>query len=70
MVREELQKVTVLLPKALVKRALEATGQGLTPTIRKGLEEITVARAYEELRKMRGKVSFSISADELRKDRV
>jgi len=60
--------LTVLLPKALVKRALEATGQGLTPTIRKGLEEVTVSRACERLRQRRGKVKLSLAVDEMRED--
>lgn len=67
--REEMQKVTVLLPKSLVKRALEASGEGLTPTIRMGLETVARRSAYERLRQMRGKVKLSINVDELREDR-
>jgi hypothetical protein len=68
MKQKELQKVTVLLPRDLLKRATSATGQGLTPTIRQGLEAVAAAAAYEGLRKLRGKVKFSINADELRRD--
>lgn len=63
-----MQKVTVLLPKTLVKGAMEASGLGLTPTIRMGLEKVAASRAYQTLRQMRGKVKFSIDVDELRED--
>lgn len=64
-----LRKVTVLLPADLVKRATKATGLGLTPTIRKGLESMAAAEAYAGLRKMRGKVKLSLDVEELRQDR-
>ena len=63
-----MRKVTVLLPQDLVKRATSATGKGLTPTIRQGLEAVARASAYEGLRRLRGKVKFSINVDELRED--
>jgi hypothetical protein len=58
MQRQEMRKVTVMLPKDLLDRAVKASGQGITPTIRKGLETITAAEAYEGLRRLRGKVKF------------
>ena len=67
--KAQLQKVTVVLPKDLVRTAMDATGEGLTPTIRQGLEKVAAARAYEGLRAMRGKVQFTIDVDEMREDR-
>ena len=64
-----LRKVTVLLPADLVKRATKATGQGVTPTIRRGLESIAAGEAYDGLRRLRGKVKLSLNVDELRQDR-
>jgi hypothetical protein len=64
-----LRKVTVLLPADLVKRATKATGQGLTPTIRKGLESIAAGEASDGLRRLRGKVKLSLNVEELRQDR-
>ena len=58
MQRQEMRKVTVMLPKDLLDRAVKASGQGVTPTIRKGLETIAAAEAYERLRRLRGKVKF------------
>ena len=63
-----MQKVTVLLPRELLVRATAATGQGLTPTIRQGLEAVARAAAYDGLRRLRGKVKLSINVDQLRED--
>jgi hypothetical protein len=63
------RKVTVVLPQELLSRAQLSTGQGITPTIRRGLELVAAARAYEEIRKLRGKVRFSIDVKSLREDR-
>ena len=61
-------KVTVILPTALVEKATRASGVGLTPTIRQGLEAVIVSDAYRQLRKLRGKVRLSIDVKELRRD--
>ena len=66
--KPEMQKVTVMLPRDLVKRAKQASGLGITPAIRKGLETIAATEAYEELLKLRGKVKFSIDLKDLRGD--
>jgi len=58
-----------LLPADLVKRATKATGLGLTPTIRKGLESVAAAEAFDGLRRMRGKVKLTLKVNELRQDR-
>jgi len=67
--QQPMRKVTVMLPKDLVDRATKASGKGLTPTLRQGLESILVANAYRRLRARRGKVRLSINVDELREDR-
>lgn len=68
MPRVPLQKVTVLLPKDLVRRAVRASGEGLTPTIRRGLEAVAATEACQRLRRRRGQVKFSINVGELRRD--
>ena len=70
MASEDLQKVTVMLPKRLVEAATRSVGLGITPTIRKGLEAIVATEALKRLRLRRGKVRFSIDVDEMRRDRV
>lgn len=63
------QKVTAHLPVDLLQRAQEVTGQGVTETLKRGLEELTTADAYRRLRALRGKVKFSIDLEELRRDK-
>jgi hypothetical protein len=63
------KKVTVEVPDELLRRAQKSTGQGVTGTIRRGLELVAARRAYEELRRLRGRVPFSIDLGTLRDDR-
>jgi len=62
------RRVTVEVPAELMKRAQESTGRGVTATIRQGLELVAAAKTFDELRRMKGKVRFSIDLDELRED--
>lgn len=66
--KPQMQKVTVMLPKDLVERAKRASGLGLTPAIRRGLEAVAATDAYEKLRELKGKVKFSIDLKDLRGD--
>ena len=63
------RKITLEVPEALLERALAATGEGITPTVQRGLELIAAGRAYDELRRLRGKVKLGIDLDTLREDR-
>lgn len=63
------QKVTIEVPAELLRRAQRSTGEGITATIRRGLELVATRTAYEELRRLRGKVRLSVDLDELRQDR-
>lgn len=65
----ETHKVTAHLPVDLLRRAQEITGQGVTETLKRGLEELTTAEAYRRLRALRGKVKLSIDLKELRRDK-
>jgi len=62
-------KVTVELPVDLLERARRSTGEGITRTIRRGLELVAATRAQEQLRALRGQVKFSIDLKALRDDR-
>lgn len=66
----ETTKVTVELPADLLERARASTGEGITATIRRGLEMVAATRAQERLLALRGKVKFSIDLDKLREDRA
>lgn len=63
------RKVTVELPERLLREAQESTGEGVTATIRRGLELVASQSACENLRKLRGRVHLSINLRELREDR-
>ena len=65
--KQDIQKVTVMLPRELVERAKRVSGLGITPAIRKGLETVAATEAYEALLGLRGKERFSISLKELRR---
>ena len=65
----KLRKLTIEVPEDLLERATAASGQGITPTVRRGLELVAAGRAYAELRRLRGKVKLGIKVSELREDR-
>jgi hypothetical protein len=62
-------KVTVELPVELLDRARRSTGDGITATIRRGLELVASARAQRELASLRGKVKFTLDVAASRADR-
>jgi hypothetical protein len=63
------KKVTVEVPGDLLRKAQESTGEGVTATIRRGLELVAASRAQEKLRRMRGRVKLSLDLRTLRGDR-
>ena len=63
------RKVTVHLDGNLLRRAQERTGEGVTATIRHGLELVAASQAYDRLRALRGRVKFSLDLKALREDR-
>ena len=64
----KVKKLTIEVPEDLLERATAASGQGITPTIRRGLELVAASGAYARLRGLKGKVKFSIKLSELRED--
>jgi hypothetical protein len=42
------RKITVIVPDDLVRRAKRATGLGLAPTVRRGLELVAAKQAYAD----------------------
>jgi hypothetical protein len=65
----ETRKITVEIPQALLEKAQQASGAGITETIRTGLQLLAASQAYENLRQLRGKVRFSRTWEELKEDR-
>ena len=65
----ETRKITVEVPEDLLESALEASREGITQTVRRGLTLVAAGPAYEELRQLRGKVRLGIDLAALREDR-
>jgi len=65
----EMRKITVEVPDDVLELAQEFTGEGITETVRAGLRKLASIRAQQDALKLRGKVKFSLSLDELREDR-
>ena len=63
-----MKKVTLELPARILERAMESSQQGIAGTVRQALELLTATVAYEKLRKLRGKVAFSLDLKTLRDD--
>jgi hypothetical protein len=63
------RKITIEVPVELLEKAQEASGTGVTQTVRAGLQLIAASQDYARLRALRGKFQFSRSAAELKTDR-
>jgi hypothetical protein len=64
-----LKKITVEVDEDLLANAQKQTNDGVTGTVRRGLQILAAADAYEELAQLRGKVRFSTSLSTMRNDR-
>jgi hypothetical protein len=64
----KLQKITVQLPADLLERAQRACDEGVTGTIRRGLELVAAKEAYDRVRSLRGKVRLDLNLKTLRED--
>lgn len=63
------RKITVHVPGKLLEEAQRSTGEGITETVRRGLQLVAAGAAYRQLRKLRGKVEVSLDLGSLREDR-
>jgi hypothetical protein len=63
------RKITVAVPEDLLEKAQQASGAGITQTVRTGLQLVAASHACARLRELRGKVRFSQTTDELKADR-
>ena len=66
---ETARKITVEVPEELLEKAQEASGEGITQTVRTGLQLVAASRTYARLRQLRGKVRFTRTLAELKADR-
>jgi hypothetical protein len=63
------RKITVEIPEELLAKAQNASGAGITQTVRTGLELVAASQAYAQLRQLRGKVRFRRRLTDLKADR-
>jgi hypothetical protein len=69
LVMGELRKITVEVDEGDLKAAQKFTGEGVTETVRAALRQLRSIQAQREALKLRGKVKFSMSLEELKYDR-
>lgn len=65
----EMRKITVDVPADDLAAAQKYTGAGVTETVREALKQLRSARAQQELLKLRGKVKFDMTWEEMKYDR-
>jgi hypothetical protein len=63
------RKITVDVPEDLLEKAQQATGSGITQTVRTGLQLVAASQTYDRLLQLEGKVQFSLTWEELKDDR-
>jgi hypothetical protein len=63
------RKITLEVPDDLLRKAQDSTGQGITATIRRGLELVAAGRAHAELRRWKGRLKLNVDVARLRDDR-
>jgi hypothetical protein len=63
------RKITVNLPAQWLDEEMAATGLGVTETLRKLLEDQRRARAQRKIAAREGKVTFSITHQQLKAER-
>lgn len=63
------RKITVEIPPDLLKEAQRASGEGITQTVRTGLQLVAASQTYAKLRDLRGNVRFALTSADLKDDR-
>jgi hypothetical protein len=66
MAKQQMKKLTILVPRDLLRRAQRATKVGATHTVRKGLELLAAQDVYDRLLALEGKVKFGLTWQEMR----
>lgn len=66
---ETLRKITVQVPEKDLENAQALTGEGVTETVRLALKKMASLQAQQELLKLRGKVKFALSVEDIKHDR-
>ena len=62
------RKITIQIEEEILQRALDATQEGITETIRCGLRLVAAKAAYQKATVLRGKYQIDLDVKTLRKD--
>ena len=65
----KMRKITAFMPADLLAEAQACTGEGITETLKRGLEELAKVKAYSDALALRGKVFIDFDKDASREDR-
>lgn len=65
----EMRKITVHVPEGVLEQAQAYTGEGVTQTVTAALKRLVSMQAQQDLLKLRGKVKFSMTWEEMKYDR-
>ena len=65
----EFRKITVQVPESLLEKAQAYTGEGVTQTVTVALKRLASIQAQQDALRLRGKVKFSVSYDEIKRER-
>ncbi len=66
---ENANKITVEVLEERLKNAQAQTKEGISETVRRGLQLLAAAKSFQELRKMKGRVKFSKTISDIKHDR-
>jgi hypothetical protein len=61
------RKITVNVPSDVLDEATRATGKGVTATVIEGLEELRKREMRSALRRLQGRVAFSLDLEKTRR---
>ncbi|HEY1615487.1 MAG TPA: hypothetical protein VGF97_17540 [Rhizomicrobium sp.] len=62
----EMRKITVEVSEEVLQSAQEFTGEGVTETVRAGLNRLAAIRSQQKARALRGKIKFGVDLMSLR----
>ncbi|MBV8593576.1 MAG: hypothetical protein JOZ27_04645 [Caulobacteraceae bacterium] len=64
-----MRKITAWLPARLVADAQACTGEGVTETLKQALEKLALAKVYDDVLALEGKVFINFDNEASRDDR-
>ncbi|WP_447941331.1 hypothetical protein [Brevundimonas mediterranea] len=65
----DMRKITAILPARLLAAAQDATGQGVTETLRQALETLAHSDWSRRMLALEGRAPLDLDLDDLREDR-